>query len=90
MSERYYALNQIRVGAIFSIIGIHNKPFLRVKGGYADMTNGNYYEINSSQDTPIRCKLLNEVTLAKSYGKTSNWVDAWKEEISRKIERNKK
>lgn len=90
MSNKYYTLDQIRVGAIFSILGTYNKPFLRVRGGYADMTNGDFYEINSSRDTPIRCILLNEMMLAKSYGKTLNWIEAWKEEISKKIKRNKK
>lgn len=91
MSEKkYFLINQINVNAIFSIVGSYGKPFLRVKGGFADMSNGEFTEINSSQDSKMRCKVLSEVELAAKYNKRLNWVEVWKEEIKRLVEKERK
>lgn len=89
MSDRSFLVDQLKVGTIFSIVGTYGKPFLRMRGGYADMSNGDFQEVTSSLDTPVRCRILSEQKLATKYGKTLHWVTCWKGEIEKIVEKKR-
>ena len=77
-----FFLEQMNEGTIFTIVGTYGKPFLKLKTGYASMTDGAFTNDVGSVDEPIMCKPLDEITLAHKYSKSVTWISAWKEHIT--------